>query len=105
MTVNEERFPSFRVPVVECTGKEAWGIDQGRLAFGKADAVLRNRSEAIVNLDLSGVARLDSSCARELIANLMRKHSGTRWFFLSGGASESVKENIDAAMLRRSPRS
>ena len=100
MPVNERRWPSFRVTVAECTGSEAWGIEQGRLAFGKADAALRNRSEAIVNLDMAGVARRDSSCARELIANLLRKHAGVRWFFLTGIASESVKENIDAAMFK-----
>lgn len=100
MAVNETRWPSFRVPVAECTGSVAWGIDQGRLAFGKADAMLRNRPEAIVNLDMAGVERLDSSCARELIANLLRKHAGVRWFFLTGIASESVKENVDAAMFK-----
>jgi hypothetical protein len=100
MPVNETRFPSFRVPVVEYAGKEPWGIEQGRAAFAKLDGLLRDRSESIVNLDLSGVARFDSSCAREIITNALRKYAGMRWFFLSGVENESVKETIDAAMLK-----
>jgi len=100
MTVNKPRFPSFRVPVVEGTSSEAWGIEQGRAAFAKLDAILRDRSEAIIQLDLAGVERLDVSCARELIANLIRKYAGIRWFYGVHVANESVRENIDAAMLK-----
>jgi hypothetical protein len=100
MTVNKPCFPSFRVPVVEGTSSEAWGIEQGRAAFAKLDAVLRDRSEAIIQLDLAGVERLDVSCARELIANLIRKYAGVRWFYATQVANESVRENIDAAMLK-----
>ena len=100
MTVNASRFPSFRVPIVEGTSPEAWGIEQGRTAFGKIDAVLRDRSEAIVQLDLAGVERLDVSCAREVIANLLRKYAGVRWFYATHVANESLRENIDAAMLK-----
>lgn len=100
MPVNEPRFPVFRVPIVECAGKEPWGIEQGRAAFAKLDAVLRDRSEAIVNLDATGVVRLDSSCAREIVTNARRKYAGMRWFFLSGIENESVAENVDAAMLK-----
>jgi hypothetical protein len=100
MPVNETRFPTVRVPIVECAGKEPWGIEQGRVAFAKLDASLRDRSESIVNIDLRGVVRLDSSCAREIITNALRKYVGVRWFFVSGVENDSVKENVDAAMLR-----
>ena len=43
MPVNKGRFPVFSVPLVECTGGELWGIEQGRAAFAKVDAVLRER--------------------------------------------------------------
>ncbi|HEX2879778.1 MAG TPA: winged helix-turn-helix domain-containing protein [Polyangiaceae bacterium] len=96
-----ETWPStFRVPVVECTGKEAWGIEHGRAGFTKIDAVLRNRPEVIINLDFAGVARFDSSCTREVVVNLLRKYKGVRCFFITGIANESVRENMDAAMLK-----
>lgn len=100
MAVNKSKIPSFRVPVIESTSAEAWGIDKGRAAFAKIDSVLRDRPEAIVELDLSGIERLDVSCAREVIANLVRKYTGARWFFATHVANESVRENIDAAMFK-----
>lgn len=100
MAVNKPRVPTFRVPVVESTSAEAWGIERGRTAFAKIDSVLRDRSEAIIELDLAGIERLDVSCAREVIANLLRKYGGARWFFATHVTSESVRENIDAAMLK-----
>lgn len=100
MRVNENRFPCFRVPVVECAGKDAWSIEHGRTSFAKLDAILRDRSETIVNLDLSGIQRFDSSCAREIITNVVRKYAGLRWIFLSGVANDSVRENVDTAMFK-----
>jgi hypothetical protein len=94
------RPQTFRIPVVECIGKEGWGIDHGRAGFAKIDAGLRGRPEPIINLDLGGIARFDSSCSREVIVGLIRKYQGVRWFFITGVASESVRENIDAAMLK-----
>jgi len=100
MPVNAARPPCFRVPVVECTGCEPWGIEQGRTAFSKIDTSLRGRPEVIVNLDFGGIVRFDSSCSREIIVGLIRKYRGARWFFVTGVANESVRENIDAAMLK-----
>ncbi len=100
MVVNTVKAPSFRVPVVEGTSAEAWGIDRGRTAFAKIDSVLRDRSEAIVELDFTGVERIDVACAREVIACLLRKTRGARWFFATHVANESVRENIDAAMFK-----
>jgi hypothetical protein len=88
------------VPVVEGTSAEAWGIDRGRTAFAKIDSVLRDRSEAIVELDFAGVQRIDVSCAREVVASLLRKYRGVRWLFATHVANESVRENIDAAMFK-----
>lgn len=75
-------------------------MEQGRVAFTKVDTVLRDRSEAIVELDFSEVQRLDVSFARELIVNLLRKYGSARGFFATHLANESLRENIDAAMLK-----
>jgi hypothetical protein len=101
MPVNA-RPQAFRVPVVECIGKEGWGIDHGRAGFAKIDEILRGRPESIINLDFGGIARFDSSCSREIIVGLIRKYQGIRWFFITGVANESIRENIDAAMLKSS---
>lgn len=100
MTVNKVVVASFRVPVVEATSSKAWGIDGGRAAFAKIDSRLHNRVEQIIELDFRGIELLDVSCAREVIANLLRKYHGVRWFFATNVRNESVRENIDAAMLK-----
>src|SRR5690349_20111915 len=100
MSVNETKPAAFRVQMVQFTTKEAWGLEQGQAAFRELDALVRERADAMLNLDLTGLERIDVSCSREVLATLIHKYRGTRWFFVSGVAGDSIRENIDAAFLR-----
>jgi hypothetical protein len=95
---------TLRVAMVDILGKEAWGADDGLEAFGKLDALLRERSEPLVNLSMNDVQRLDASCSREVIASVIQRYRGVRCFFLSGVNSKSLKENVDAALARKNMR-
>lgn len=101
MAVNTKKEKPFKVSMLDFLGKEAWGIDLGRTAMEKLEKMLRDRPEQIINLDLRGVERLDASCSREAIANLVRRQRGERCFFLSGVSNQSVRENIDTAFARQ----
>jgi hypothetical protein len=91
-------FPVFRVKLADYVG-EGWGHEEGREAFAKINRLLTGRSEPIVLLDARGVKRMDVTFARESVANLVRQHRVGRALFI-GDASESVRENIDAALAR-----
>jgi hypothetical protein len=91
----------FRLPLVEYGGKQPWGNPSGMDVRRKLDAILRDRPEQIVNLDLRGIERLDVSWSREAIANLIHTHRGRRWFFLSKIANASIRENVDAAFVKK----
>jgi anti-anti-sigma regulatory factor len=99
--VNTKKEKLFKISVLDFLGKEAWGIDLGRAAMEKMEKMLRDRPEKIVNLDLRGVERMDASCSREALANLVRRQRGERCFFLSGVSNQSVRENIDTAFARQ----
>jgi hypothetical protein len=101
VAVKTEKEKSFRVPLAEYLHKEAWGIEHGRAAMERMEKLLRDRTEKIINLELRGVVRMDSSCSREAIANLIRRHRGERCFFLSGAPDKSMRENMDAAFARQ----
>jgi hypothetical protein len=99
--VKTQKEKSFRIPLVEYVGKEAWSLETGQKALEKIEKVLRGHPERIVDLDLRGIQRMDSSCSREAIANLLRRHRGERCFFLSGDPDKSTTENIDVAFARQ----
>ncbi len=96
-----QKEKSFRVPLAEYLHKEAWGIEHGQEALARIEKLLRNRDERIINLDLRGIQRMDSSCSREAIGNLIRRQRGERCFFLSGAPDKSMRENMDAAFARQ----
>lgn len=96
-----QREKSFRIPLAEYLQKEAWGIEHGQAALAGIEKLLRTRDERIVNLDLRGIQRMDSSCSREAIANLVRRQRGERCFFLSGTPDKSMRENMEAAFARQ----
>jgi hypothetical protein len=91
---------AFTVSMLDFLGKEPWGLEKGRDVMERLEKMLRDR-EPIVNLNLRGVERIDSSCSREALVNLVRRQRGERWFFLTGIANESVRENLEAAFERQ----
>ncbi|MBX7096426.1 MAG: hypothetical protein K1X89_01825 [Myxococcaceae bacterium] len=88
----------FRVTMVEFLTKQAWSGQQGHAAFTKLAPMLATQNEAIIELDMKGVERLDASCSREALANLIERFRGKKWFFLSHLANQTVQENIDMAL-------
>lgn len=99
--MNTQKEKSFRIPLVEYVGKEAWSLETGQKAMEKIEKTLRPRSEKIIDIDLRGIQRMDSSCSREAIANLIRRHRGERCFFLSGDPDQSLRENMESAFARQ----
>lgn len=100
MTVNTKKENSFKIAMHDFVGTEAWGLAHGRAAMEKIEKMLRDRPAKIINLDLHGVERMDASCSREAIANLVRRHRGERCFYLSRVA-QGVRDNIDMAFARQ----
>lgn len=99
--MNTQKEKSFRIPLVEYVGREAWSLETGQKALEKIEKILRARPERIVDIDLRHIQRMDSSCSREAIANLIRRHRSERCFFLSGDPDKSTTENIDMAFARQ----
>lgn len=93
--------PPFRVSVLDFVGKRAWGAQLGRGAFTKLAEMVAGRPEPLMNLDMRGVELIDASCSREVLANLLERHRGTKWFFLTGVGNQSIADNIDAAFARK----
>lgn len=91
---------AWQVRMVEHAGKQPWGNPAGRQVRLQLDSLLQDRSQPVVNLDLSGIERVDVSWSREAIANLSHEHRGQRHFFLTGVSNASIRENIDAAFVR-----
>lgn len=99
--MNTQNEKIVRLALLDFLGSEAWGLDHGRKAMEAIEKRLRDRTEKIVNLDLRGIERMDASCSRETLANLVRRHRGEKCFFLTGIGSQSVQENIDTAFARQ----
>jgi len=87
--------------MVDFLGEQPWGARLGREAFNKLAGMVADRSEILMSLDMKGVAKIDASCSREVLANLVERHKGTKWFFLTHLANTSVEENIDAAFAKK----
>src|SRR5689334_18128786 len=87
--------------MVEYLKHDAWGMKDGQNATMKLTPILRTRKEMVVNLDMRGVDRIDASCSREALANLMDQFRGEKWFFLSNIANADAKDNIDHAFERK----
>lgn len=90
----------WRVRMLEHAGEQPWGNPAGREVRLQLDSLLEDRSDPVVNLDLSGIERVDVSWSREAIAILVHEHRGRRHFFLTGISNTSIRENIDAAFVR-----
>lgn len=99
--MNTKKDKPFTVSMLDFLGKEPWGLDKGREVMEKLEKMLRDRPERIINLNLRGVDRIDSSCSREALVNLVRRQRGERWFYLSGISNDSIRENIEAAFQRQ----
>ena len=91
----------FKVTMLDFLTKQAWGTQQGRNAFEKLNNMLADRREFIVEIDMRGIEKIDASCSREVLANLVERYRGSKWFFLSHVGSASIRENIDAAFARK----
>ena len=91
----------FRVPLVDFLGEQPWGARHGREAFSKLAAMVADRPDVLMCLDMKGVSKIDASCSREILANLVERHRSGKWFFLRNVANASVEENIDAAFARK----
>lgn len=91
----------FSVQMVEFLTKHAWGGEHGRGAFAKLSPLVADLGEVVIELDMKGVERLDASCSREALANIVERFQGKKWFYLAQLTNHSVRDNIDAAFLRK----